>query len=239
MVASFSDVNWQTVLSRVVTPDGYVRWERFDDPKSAARSSLLRYVALLAVVSPDNRPDLFEVASDRTTYWINAYNAVCMYGELLRHEATPTAELYSVDRFQIGNRGMTLSQIENDRLNPKVDPRVLFALNRCTRSSPPLRSEVYITSKINAQLNDQTVRCLSDARFVVLDQNSAKLNQELIVAHRQDFLDAYQRKNNADGSLVQSLQMLAGKRTILGATFGWSSLEYDGTLNRPPAGPNR
>ena len=201
MVAAFGDSDWQTVLTRVVTPEGYIRWDRFDDAKSAARSSLEKYLALLAIVSPDNRPDLFGVAPERTTYWINAYNATCIYGELLRHDATPVDALYTVDRFKIGNRPMTLSQIENNRLNPNLDPRVLFALNRCTKSSPPLRNEPYISTKINLQLTDQAIRSLSDPRFVQIVGRTVKLNDKLLIEHRQDFLDAYQRKKRCDRHL--------------------------------------
>jgi hypothetical protein len=234
MVATTNDTDWQTVLSRVVTPDGYIRWSQFNDPKSAARPALERYLALLAIISPDNRPDLYEVASDRTAYWINAYNAACIYGVLLRNQADPVPALYEQDRFLFGGRSLTLNEIENARLSAQTDPRILFALNRCTRSSPPLRAEPYQPNKVNFALWDQAGRCLTDPRFVVISHRVASLNQKLILDHRQEFVDAYQKRVGSDGTLLQALQLILGQRATLKAD-GWNALPYDGSLNTPRA----
>src|SRR5438270_129500 len=60
MVAAFDQHDWQTVLQKVVTPDGYVHWDLFQKNSAGVRDALYRYVALIGTVSPDNRPDLFQ-----------------------------------------------------------------------------------------------------------------------------------------------------------------------------------
>src|SRR3954451_18610973 len=84
-IDKFSNTDWSTVLSRVVTPQGWVRWDLLKNNEEGTRDALLRYVGLIAAASPANRPDLFKSDDQKLAYSLNAYNALCMYGVVQRN----------------------------------------------------------------------------------------------------------------------------------------------------------
>jgi hypothetical protein len=60
---------------------------------------------------------------------------------------------------------LSLDQIEHERLRGKRgygEPRVHFALNCASISCPMLREEAYVGARLDAQLEEQAVRFLSD-----------------------------------------------------------------------------
>src|SRR6476620_6023514 len=75
----WDNAGWAKVLDQIATEDGFVRYEPLKSNDAGVRETLYRYVGALAEASPDNRPDLFPSADDRLAYWINAYNAICLY----------------------------------------------------------------------------------------------------------------------------------------------------------------
>jgi hypothetical protein len=137
-----------------------VRWDRLQNDKDL-QAKLQEFVGLIGVVSPDDRPDLFATAADREAYWINAHNALAMFA-VVQHDYPdvvpldiPGGDVFPGDSFVVGGEHFTLSQIVQSKLAPFGDARVASALNQCCVSSPPLRDEAYVGSKLDAQLTDQ------------------------------------------------------------------------------------
>jgi hypothetical protein len=231
MVPAFTSEDWQLVLNKVVTPGGYVRWEMFqNDPD--LHEAMNRYVSLIGNVSPENRPDLFQTRADQLAYWINAYNATCAYGVLLRNLTNPPA-LYSTDHFSFGGHAYTLDQVEAQKIKPLNDPRAVFGINRCTRSSPPMRKEPYAALTLSVQLVDQGKLFLSDSRGVVRVDDVAKVSDLLAINYAPDFLAAYQKKFGRPGTLLQTIQPYAAKHSLLSGATMAVPMGYDATLNRP------
>ena len=56
---AFSTADWQGVLERAVTSDGYVKFEVLQKNAGGTRDALSRFVDQIARVSPDNYPELF------------------------------------------------------------------------------------------------------------------------------------------------------------------------------------
>ena len=48
------------------------------------RDTLYEYVGQINAASPDNRPELFPTDTDKLAFYVNAYNALCMYGVVQR-----------------------------------------------------------------------------------------------------------------------------------------------------------
>ncbi len=231
-VAAFDSADWRVVLSKVVTPGGYVRWSLLAKEQKL-RDALMRYVSLIGRASPANRPDLFQTKADQLAYWINAYNAVCMYGVLLRNQTNPPA-LYTTDHFLFGGQPLTLDQVEEQKIKPLNDPRAAFAVNHCTYSSPPLRNEPYDPLKLGAQLVDQGKVFLGDSRGVVsVDEDTVKVSTILMSSYASQFLAAYQRKYSKTGTILQALQPYAVKHSALWDATAIMPLEYNDALNRP------
>ncbi len=127
---AFSDADWAKVLSAVVTPDGYVKWDLIQNDQDGVRESLLKYVGLVQAVSPDNHPELFATDRDRLAYWINAFNATCMYAAIEHNypavmmAGTPPGAIFSQEKFTFGDQTTTLNDLVGKKLESAGDARV-------------------------------------------------------------------------------------------------------------------
>jgi len=135
------------------------------------RAELRRYLDSLARVTPAELGAL--PRADQIAFWINAYNAATVelilteypkrasirdYGSLLRSPwRKPFVRL-------LGEK-LTLDQIEHERLRGERgygEPRIHFAVNCASIGCPMLREEAFTGAKLEAQLEQQTLRFLSD-----------------------------------------------------------------------------
>jgi hypothetical protein len=237
---AFSDADWAKVLSAVVTPDGYVKWNLIQNDQDGVRESLLNYVGLVEAVSPDNHPEMFATDQYRLAYWINAFNATCMYA-VIEHDypavmlaGTPPGAIFSQERFTFGGQTTTLNDLVAKKLESAGDARVFFALNECARSCPPLRWSPYDGAVLEAQLVDQGQRYLSDPRAAVRDGAAVKIN-DLFYLHRDVFLAGFEKLLGAKSTgILEALQpYVQSDSPIVGATRA-EKLGFDWSLNRPP-----
>ena len=127
-VTAFKNDDWAKVLSAVVTDDGFVHHEKIAANEGGVKDALYRYVGLIGEVSPENRPELFPTPQVRLAYWINAYNAVCMYN--VQQHGRPanvrdaTAIPYGIfyfDKFPFGGKEMTLDEVEKQKVRSVGD----------------------------------------------------------------------------------------------------------------------
>jgi len=70
----FDYSGYARVLERSVTPDGRVRYAALKENPAELRA----FVAQLAAISPENRPELFPTRHAQMAYWINAYNELVL-----------------------------------------------------------------------------------------------------------------------------------------------------------------
>ncbi|HLL89226.1 MAG TPA: DUF547 domain-containing protein [Tepidisphaeraceae bacterium] len=235
-ISQWSNEDWQHVLTTVVTDDGYaVRWDDLKRNADGSRDALYRYVGQINAVSPDNRSELFPTPDDRLAYWINAYNAVTAYrvlernlpGNLIAGTAFPIpGAIYLIDQTNVGGRGMTLDAIEKEKIRSTNDPRIHFALNCASYSCPPLRAEPYEGDKLQAQLDDQGRRYLSNPR-------AAKKVDDQTVALNSIFTDFYKGDFTKDGQeLLTVLRRYAGPDSPVQSATKYKGMGYDWSLNR-------
>ncbi len=239
VVSQFSNELWQDVLSAVATPEGNVRYALLTQNRDGVRDKLFRYVGLLGEVSPENRPELFPSDADRLAYWINAYNALAMYGVYKRGlpgntlAGIPPGALYLVDRFKVGGTSYSLDSIEKQRVRSAGDPRIHFALNCMSQSCPPLRQEPYTGDKLDAQLNEQGKIYLSDPRAVRRDGDKVKLNSIFTNYYKGDFIDAYRKRTGKDDAgLLEAIRPFAASDSPVQSATAYSGMGYDWSLNR-------
>lgn len=237
---TFSNADWADALTAMVTPDGYVKWNVVQT-ESTVRDSVMRYIGLINAVSPANHPELFTTASDREAYWINAYNAMCVYA-VIEHDypgsmlaGRPPGSMFSVERFTFGGQEMNLDQAVRTQLQPLGDARVFFALNFCASSCAPLRSVPYDGPVLDAELVDQGQRYLSDPRAAVRDGDAVKLNDLFTAMHKKEFLAGYKKiLGTPPSGLIEALApYVQGDSPIVGATKV-ENLGFNWDLNRPP-----
>ena len=232
----WSDADWQTVLNAVCTDDGMVRYDELTKNTNGVKDALFRYVGQINQVSPANRPDLFPADADKLAYYINAYNALCLYGVL--QKGLPgnvlLSGLYFTAQFPVGGTNTNLDGLEKKYVRSAGDPRVHFALNCMSKSCPPLRKEAYAGPKLDAQLADQGRRYLSDPRGAQsAGGTKVKLSEIFTKFYPGEFKDAYTRKTGkADPSLLDAIRPYAGPDSPVQNATEYETMSYDWSLNR-------
>ncbi|MGD1276851.1 MAG: DUF547 domain-containing protein [Tepidisphaeraceae bacterium] len=226
---AFSYDDYGAVLAKVVTPDGYVRWDLLQTNDGEIRDRLVKFVGLIAAASPDNRPDLFATPRDRWAYWINAHNALCMYW-VMRHSYPAAVGPKMPDPFLVGGKAMSVDQIAAQLAEQCPDLRIYFALNFCAHSCPPLRNTPYDGAVLDAQLVDQARVYLGDPRAVVRQGDAALVN-DILLKYQEEF--GHQDTPASTGFLAV-LTTLANEDSPLNGAKSLGKLGFDWSLNRPP-----
>jgi hypothetical protein len=174
--------------------------------------------------------------ADQMALWINAYNAGTVelilseyprhasikdYGSLLR-------SAWQKPFVRLLGETLTLDQIEHERLRGKRgygDARVHFAVNCASIGCPMLREEAYVGARLEAQLEEQTRRFLSDRARNRFDAERGLALSPIFDWYGSDF---------AGGDLAR---FLAPYAAALGATPAQLAdarvefLDYDWRLN--------
>lgn len=192
--------------------------------------------------------------AQRMAFLINAYNAFTVEKVLTRYP-----EIRSVWDFGrlIGNpfkdrfftllgRPATLDRIEHEILRKPgtyEEPRVHFAVNCASIGCPMLREEAYVAERLDAQLDEQARRFLSDPSRNRYDPASGRLEVSRIFDwFREDWTSGY-RGFEGKGAPIRSREqyfaahaaLLADtpehRETIEAGKAALRFLDYDWTLN--------
>lgn len=163
---------WSELLGRHVVPiDGgkssTVRYAGF----ASERAALNRYLETLSRVSAGEYRGWSK--PQQLAFLINAYNAFTIEKILTRYPELKSIRDFGTvfgnpwkDRFfTLLGREMHLDDIEHDTIRAPgafEDPRIHFAVNCASIGCPALREEAYVAPKLERQLEEQTVRFLSD-----------------------------------------------------------------------------
>jgi len=167
-----SHAAWDALVKRhvVVLPGGHASQVRYDG-FVADRKALQAYLGALSGVS---RAQFDGWAKDeRKAFLINAYNAFTVEKILTRWPDIRSiwdfgkifGNPFKDDFFRLLGEPMTLDGIEHGMLRKPGaydDPRVHFAVNCASIGCPMLREEAYVAARLDAQLEEQALRFLSD-----------------------------------------------------------------------------
>ena len=151
------------LLAEVVDEDGYVDYQALQQN----RDPLDRYVDFL------RKRTAVPKSKERSAFYLNAYNMLVLF--LVLEEGIPDS-VKSVEGgiwpvsgffrnrvFKIGQSRLSLWELEQERIrNRHYDYRIHASLNHATKSSPPLRNELYSHERLEEQLTDQMEKWLGD-----------------------------------------------------------------------------
>ena len=134
---------------------------RVDYPAIARDVRFSRYLERLATAQVT--PDL--PLPERLAFWVNAYNALAIDGIL--SGGSPSSLLgrlsyFKRDKYEVAGREITLYDLERDVIIPLGDNRIHFAIVCASASCPPLLAEAYVPSKIDEQLEAQSIAFVND-----------------------------------------------------------------------------
>lgn len=163
-------------------------------------------------------------------FWINAYNLLTIDLIVKNPEIKSIKDLgtllqspWKAHSWKIAGRDLTLDDIEHGILRKMGDPRIHMAIVCASLSCPDLRNEVYLSERLDTQLNDQTRKFLTNTTKGLRVDNSALTLSPIFKWFAEDFggdkgVLAFVRKYGptvSDGSSISDY------------------FDYDWSLNKP------
>lgn len=131
--------------------------------------------------------------SEKLAFYINAYNIAAIRKVL---EKYPTASIrdtgdavWKQDAITLAGKAYSLDAIEHKILRPMGDARMHFAIVCASLSCPDLRREAYTAAKLNAQLDDQTRRFLSNTAKGLRIEGNRVFQSAIFNWFKDDFKD--------------------------------------------------
>jgi hypothetical protein len=127
-------------------------------------ADFIAYVNTLKTTNPND----FQ-GNEKLSFWINVYNAFTLRIACDNHPLTSFKDLgaglvigtitgttiWDKKLVTVGGKTYTLNDVENKIIRKMNEPRIHFAIVCAAKSCPPLRSEAYEASKLDAQLTEQ------------------------------------------------------------------------------------
>jgi hypothetical protein len=167
-----SHAAWDALVKKhvVVLPGEHASQARYDG-FAADRTALKTYLDALSGVGRAQFDGWAK--NERKAFLITAYNAFTVEKILTRWPDIRSiwdfgkifGNPFKDDFFQLLGGPMTLDGIEHGMLRKPGaydDPRVHYAVNCASIGCPMLREEAYVAARLDAQLDQQAVRFLSD-----------------------------------------------------------------------------
>ena len=223
---------WEDILRRHVNALGQVDFDAIQrDP-----APLRQVTEAIGESAPNNRPELYRTTADRVAFWLNAYNALAMWG-VIQWNVPTRFDLLDRWRFfidtdrRIGGQSISLNDLETDIIRPIGDERVHFGLNCMVRDCPRLPREAFLPDRLEAQLAAAATLFCTDDRTIRPDP-----------AHRSVWLSAIFEFYTKDFVPAKAPNLIAyvnrWRTEKLPEDAKVRFLPYDWTINRqpPPAG---
>ena len=174
-----SHEQWDDLVSKHVTEEGYVDYEGF----IADSVALNKYLKKLG----DHHPNENWSRDERLAYWINAYNAFTVKLILDNWPVESIKDIaggipfvntaWDVKFIEIEGETYDLNNIEHGIIRKEFnEPRIHFAVNCAAVSCPKLRNEAYTAEKLDSQLDDQARDFINGPKNDISD-SKAKLSR--------------------------------------------------------------
>lgn len=219
---------WDRILHEYVH-DGAVDYSGL---RGTGRTEFEAYLGELASVTSTASWSRAESLS----FWINAYNAwtvkliVDHPGVTSIKQITTVSSPWKLSFIPMHATGadvMSLDDIEHGVIRATLaDPRIHVAVVCASVSCPPLRSEAYVASRLDGQLDDQARDFLSDTT-----RNAADTARKVIGI--SSIFDWYGKDFETSGGVRGFLERYGPPDLAQGAAGGWpiEYLPYDWGLN--------
>jgi len=161
---------WTSVLLRSVDPAGRIDF----DALTKDHADLDRVVAFVAAVDPLSQPQRFPDRSSRLAFYINAYNALAMYGMV--DAGVPQSlgglrrfRFFYLHKFVVGGQSISLYDFENAVIRPLGEERVHFALNCMVVGCPQLPRAAFSADALDRELD-------AAARSFIQEERNARID---------------------------------------------------------------
>lgn len=153
--------------------------------KTTALDSLIHQIGF-ADVSKEN-DDV------QKAFYINAYNLI-LINEIVENYPVKSpmdiSGVFDKKTNLIAGAKLTLNDIENKMIRAKYnDARIHFVLVCGANSCPPITNFAYFPEKLDAQLNEQTLKTINNQTFIKIDIKSKKVAiSQIFEWYKDDFV---------------------------------------------------
>ncbi|HZM37098.1 MAG TPA: DUF547 domain-containing protein [Burkholderiales bacterium] len=228
---------WDALLKKHVVAFDGGRASRLDYAGMAKdRGALKAYLAALSAV----RDAEFKAwpRNERMAFLINAYNAFTVEKVLTRYPDIRSiwdfgkifGNPFKDEFFTLLGERRSLDGIEHGMLRPQYrEPRVHYAVNCASVGCPMLREEAYLPARLEAQLEEQARRFLSDRSRNRYEPGGGKLQVSRIFDW---FAEDFEPRARYFAPYAELLaDGAAGRDAVRGGRAGLEFLDYDWSLN--------
>ena len=162
---------WNDLLEKHVSQNGIVNYKGFKKDLPELKS----YLELLSKNSPENTWNKNAILA----YWINAYNAYTVKLIIDNYTIKSIKKInnpWNKNFINIGNKTISLGEIEHKILRKLNDPRIHFAINCASYSCPNLSNEAFTEKDLNNQLNDAAKSFINDKTKNNISANTIEIS---------------------------------------------------------------
>ena len=236
LAQGFDYTPWQQVLDGYVDESGLVDYKGLKSQPEI----LDAFVAHLAKSGPVSTPQFFKTRADSFAFWINAYNALVLFGVKEVYpissvtQIQPNFGFFKANEFVVDGQTVTLDHIEHSILRDQFrDPRIHAVINCAARSCPRLLKEPFIADTLDLQLQSAIVQMVGSSQHVRFDSDSKTLYlSQIFNWFQSDFVNVGMSGKTKETDLknfVLGVLPQANQRHI----DNWKIvfLEYDWSLN--------
>lgn len=214
-VNSISHQQWDSLLEQYVDQQGNVNYKAFKKDEDALND----YLEHLQRHEPGNDWNRTEILA----YYINLYNAATV--QLILHNY-PVSSIRDIKQpwgrkwIQVGEKALSLNQIEHKILRKMGEPRIHFALNCASASCPKLLNTAFKAATLEEQLDKVT-------REFINDPNKNEIAPERIALSA--LFKWYKKDFTSQGSLLNYISQYSDESFLANAKVDY--LKYDWSLN--------
>lgn len=210
---------WRSVLKQHVDAKGLV------DYQGVERNILVleHWLNFVAKYGPNNEQEdgQFVTSKQRLSYYIDAYNALAMYG-VLKSGVLPEDKIrfFILRKYPVMGESISLYHFENEIIRKEGDPRIHFALNCMSVGCPYLPAITWNADRLDQQLEQATVQFINDPRNVYLKKDMHEIwVSEIFDFYPEDF-----------GDLIAYINQYRQEKVPVDFTVKF--IPYDWLLNR-------
>jgi hypothetical protein len=161
---------WTKVLNRHVDDEGRIDF----DSLRRNHADLDLIVAFVAAVDPLSQPRQFPDKHSRLAFYLNAYNALAMYGVVQAGVPESLGGLrkftfFHLRTFAVGGKSISLSKLKNDVIRLLGDERMHFALNCMVVGCPRLPRVAFSAASLDGQLDTAARAFIEDSRNIWIE----------------------------------------------------------------------
>ena len=236
--------SWNALLNNHVVAINHGHSTEVDYPAiKAKRSELKAYLDSLSAVT-QNEFDTWEKPK-QLAFLINAYNAFTVeliltkYPDLksIKDLGSFFSSPWSKEFVPLLDKTRSLDDIEHNLIRGSGkynDPRIHFAVNCASIGCPALREEAYTATDLESQLQEQTMRFLSDMTRNIAQDNTLTMSS-IFKWYGDDFEQGFKGANTLQQFFIQYPKALkltpAQQKALKNNNMKVKFLDYNWDLN--------